>query len=138
MKILLESIFPAPLLAKHHHLSFIFFLSSPSTTSFSSLMFILSTFTSFSMHSHCTKRFLPDTCWCIKEWERCGGSQFIHYTMVVALDYKTRLFSKLQKQKHGYMLEPIPLYAIRTIASIKVKLSLSSMWDKELGHKWWH
>jgi hypothetical protein len=51
----------------------------------------------------------------------CTLSQrFIHYTTVVAPDYKTKFFVELEKRIHGYMLEPILLYAIRAISSIRV------------------
>jgi hypothetical protein len=57
---------------------------------------------------------------CIAEWERCGGSQFIHYTTVVVPNYKTKFFSKSGNRMYGYMLEPILLYDIIMIASIRV------------------
>ncbi|MCO5550705.1 hypothetical protein L7F22_004195 [Adiantum nelumboides] len=57
---------------------------------------------------------------CIIAWETLGGSRFIHYTTHVAPNYKAIFFSERRSRTHPYMLEPIPLSAIRTIASIRL------------------
>ncbi|MCO5575516.1 hypothetical protein L7F22_029317 [Adiantum nelumboides] len=57
---------------------------------------------------------------CIIAWETLGGSRFIHYTTHVAPNYKAIFFSERGSRTHPYMLEPIPLSAIRTIASIRL------------------
>ncbi|MCO5561969.1 hypothetical protein L7F22_015595 [Adiantum nelumboides] len=57
---------------------------------------------------------------CITAWETLGGSRFIHYTTHVAPNYKAIFFSERGSRTHPYMLEPIPLSAIRTIASIRL------------------
>ena len=51
-------------------------------------------------------------------WDKHGGSRFTHYTTHVAPNYKTIFFAERGKRTHRYMLEPISLYAIRTIASM--------------------
>ena len=55
---------------------------------------------------------------CIMVWEKSGGSRFSHYTTYVAPNYKTLFFSERGNRAHPYILEPIALSAIRTIASI--------------------
>ena len=57
---------------------------------------------------------------CIMTWEKCGGSRFTHYTTHVAPNYKTIFFAERGNRTHRYMLEPIPLSAIRTIASMRL------------------
>ena len=57
---------------------------------------------------------------CIMAWEGCGGSRFMHYATHVAPNYKSIFFSQRGERTHSYMLEPIPLSAIRTIASIRL------------------
>ena len=52
-------------------------------------------------------------------WDKCGGSRFTHYTTHVAPNYKTIFFAEWGNRTHQYMLEPIPLSAIRTIASMR-------------------
>ncbi|MCO5556272.1 hypothetical protein L7F22_009818 [Adiantum nelumboides] len=68
---------------------------------------------------------------CITAWETLGGSRFIHYTTHVVPNYKVIFFSERGSRTHPYMLEPIPLSAIRTIASIW--LSSHSL-RCEIGH----
>lgn len=53
-------------------------------------------------------------------WEKFGGSRFMHYTTHIAPNYKTMFFSERGYRTHPYMLEPIPLSAIRTIAAIRL------------------
>ena len=55
-------------------------------------------------------------------WEKAEGSRFIHYTKYVAPNYKTLFFSKRGNRTHAYMLKPVPMSAIRTIASIRLSL----------------
>ena len=50
--------------------------------------------------------------------DECKASHFAHYTTHVATHYKTIFFAKQGNCMHQYMLEPIPLYAIQTIASM--------------------
>ena len=57
-------------------------------------------------------------CQCIMAWDKCGGSRFTHYTTHIAPNYKTLLFPKRGRRTHRYMLEPISLSVIRTIASM--------------------
>ena len=52
---------------------------------------------------------------CIKTWESSGSSRFKHYTTHIAPNYTT-----ISKRSHPYLLEPIPLSAICTIASIRL------------------
>ena len=54
----------------------------------------------------------------IMTWDKCGGSCFTHYTTDVATNYKTIFFAERGNRTHIYIFEPIPLSAIRTIASI--------------------
>ena len=55
----------------------------------------------------------------IMSWDKCGGSRFTHYTTHVAPNYKISIFfAERGNRTHRYMLEPIPLSAIRTIASM--------------------
>ena len=56
----------------------------------------------------------------IMKWEKCGGSRFTHYTTHVAPNYKTIFFAKRGNCTHQYMVEPIPLSVIRTIASMRL------------------
>ena len=56
----------------------------------------------------------------IMTWEKCGGSRFTHYTTHVAPNYKTIFFVERENRTHRYMLEPIPLSVIRTIASMRL------------------
>ena len=53
-------------------------------------------------------------------WDKCGGSHFTHYTTHVAPNYKTIFFTERGNRTHRYMLEPIPLSAIRTTASMRL------------------
>ena len=53
-------------------------------------------------------------------WDKCGGSRFTHYTMHVAPNYKSIFFAEQGNRTHRYMLEPIPLFVIRTIASMRL------------------
>ena len=71
-----------------------------------------------SLDSQVNEAFLQRQC--ITAWEKSGGSRFIHYTTYVAPNYKTIFFSERGNRTHPYMLEPIPLSAIRTIASIRL------------------
>ena len=57
---------------------------------------------------------------CITAWEESGGSRFTHYTTQIAPNYKTMFFAERGNRTHPYMLEPIPLSAIRTIAAIRL------------------
>lgn len=57
---------------------------------------------------------------CIMAWEESGGSRFSHYTTYVSPNYKSLYFSERGNRTHPYILEPIPLSAIRTIASIRL------------------
>ena len=50
---------------------------------------------------------------------QCGGSRFTHYNTHVAPNYKTIFFVERGNRTHRYMLEPIPLSSIRTIASMR-------------------
>ena len=52
-------------------------------------------------------------------------------------NYKTTFFVEWGNHKHPYMLEPIPLSAIRTIASMRLTSHAIAMWDGALWHKWW-
>ena len=54
---------------------------------------------------------------CIGTWDKCGGSCFTHYATHVAPNYKTIFFAEWENRTHRYMLEIIPLSAIRPIAS---------------------
>ena len=55
---------------------------------------------------------------CIMTWEKCGVSPFTHCITHVEPNYKTILFAKQGNHTHRYMLEPIPLSTIWTIAFI--------------------
>ena len=56
----------------------------------------------------------------IMTWDKCGGSRFTHYTTHVALNYKNIFFVERENHTHWYFLEPIPLSAIWTIASMRL------------------
>ena len=56
----------------------------------------------------------------IMTWDKCGGSRFIHYITHVAPNYKTIFFAEQGSCTHRYMLEPIPISAIQTIASMRL------------------
>ena len=71
-----------------------------------------------SLDSSVNEAFLQRQC--IMTWEKCGGSRFTHYTTHVAPNYKTIFFTERGNRMHRYMLEPIPLSAIRTIASMRL------------------
>mgnify|MGYP000745292264 CR=1 FL=1 len=47
-----------------------------------------------------------------------GPCEYGHYTLVFDTNYKTIFFAEQGNRTHRYMLEPIPLSAIRTIASM--------------------
>ena len=49
-----------------------------------------------------------------------GGSRFIHYIINVAPNYKTIFFKEWGSRSHRYTLEPIPIFAIQTIASMRL------------------
>ena len=51
-------------------------------------------------------------------WDKCGVSRFTHYTTHVAPNCNTIFFTERGNHTHRYMLEPIPLSTIRTIASM--------------------
>ena len=51
---------------------------------------------------------------------QCRGSRFTHYTTHVPPNYKTIFFTERGNRTHRYMLEPIPLSAIQTIASMRL------------------
>ena len=53
-------------------------------------------------------------------WEKCGGSCLTHYSTHVAPNYKTIFFAERGNRTHRYMLEPMPLSAIQTIASMQL------------------
>ena len=57
---------------------------------------------------------------CITKWESEGRSRFTHYTTHIATNYKTLFFSKRTHRTQPYITEPIPLSAIRTLASIRL------------------
>ena len=57
---------------------------------------------------------------CIKKWETHGGSRFTHYTSHIAPDFKPTFFSERGSRTHPYMLKPIPISAIRTLAAIRL------------------
>ena len=59
-------------------------------------------------------------CQCLTKWETIGGSRFTHYTTHIAPNYKSIFFSKRGSRTHPYMLEPIPLSAVRTLAAIRL------------------
>ena len=69
-----------------------------------------------SLNSSINEAFLQ--CQCIMTWDKCGGSRFTHYTTHVASNYKTIFFAG--KPYTSNMLEPIPVLAIRTIASMQL------------------
>ena len=69
-----------------------------------------------SLDSSMNEAFLQHQC--IITWDKCGGSRFTHYATRVAPNYKTIFFGKRGTHKHRYILEPIPLSVIRTIASM--------------------
>ena len=52
--------------------------------------------------------------------DKRGGSRFTHYTTHVARNYKTIFFAERGNRTHRYMLEPIPLFSIQTIVSIRL------------------
>ena len=62
-----------------------------------------------SLDSSVNEAFLQRQC--IMTWEKCGGSRFTHYITHVALT------TERGNRTHRYMLEPIPLSVIRTIAT---------------------
>ena len=55
---------------------------------------------------------------CITAWEEVGGSRLLHYISCIAPNYKTLFFSERGNRPQAYLLEPIPISAVRTIASI--------------------
>lgn len=57
---------------------------------------------------------------CITKWEAHGGSRFIHYTTHIAPGYKAIFFSERSSRTHPYLLETIPISAIRTLAAIRL------------------
>ena len=57
---------------------------------------------------------------CITKWESEGRSRFTHYTTHVASNYKTLFFSERTHRTQPYITKPIPLSAIRTLASIRL------------------
>ena len=65
-----------------------------------------------SLDSFVNEAFLQ--CQCIMTWEKCGGPRFTHS------NYKTIFFAERGNRAHRYMLEPIPLSAICTIASMRL------------------
>ena len=69
-----------------------------------------------SLDSSVNEAFLQHQC--IMTWDKWGGSHFTHYTTNVAPNYKTIFFVEWGSHTHRYMLEPIPISTIRTIASI--------------------
>ena len=71
-----------------------------------------------SLDSSVNEAFLQRQC--IMRWDKCGGSRFTHYTTHVAPNYKSIFFAERGNRTHRYMLEPIPLSAIRTIASMRL------------------
>ncbi|MCO5590826.1 hypothetical protein L7F22_044801 [Adiantum nelumboides] len=71
-----------------------------------------------SIDSQVNEAFLQRQC--ITAWEKSGGSRFIHYTTHIAPNYKTMFFAERRNHTHTYMLDPIPLSAIRTIAAIRL------------------
>ena len=52
------------------------------------------------------------------EMGQIEGSRFTHYTTHVAPNYKSIFFAERGNCTHRYMLEPVPLSTIRTIASM--------------------
>ena len=70
-------------------------------------------------------------CQCIMTWEKCGGSRFIGFTTYFAPNYKTIFFFELRNRTHWYMLEPIPLRAIRNIVSMRLS-SHTLRWEWEI------
>ena len=72
---------------------------------------------------------------CIMRWDKCGGSRFTQYTTPIAPNYKTMFFAEWGNHTHRYMLEPIPLSTIQTMASMCL-ISRIAMWDMSLGHMW--
>ena len=68
---------------------------------------------------------------CITAWEESGRSRFIHYTTHIAPNYKNMFFAERGNRTHPYMLEPIPLLAIRAIAAIRLS---SHFLRCETGH----
>jgi len=83
-----------------------------------------------SIDSQVNEAFLQRQC--ITAWEKSGGSRFIHYTTHIAPNYKTMFFAERGNRTHPYMLEPIPLSAIRIIAAA-IWLSSHSL-QCEMGH----
>ena len=85
-----------------------------------------------SLDSSVNKAFLQ--CQCSMTWDKCGGSRFTHYTTHVAPNYKSIFFAERGNCTHRYMLEPIPLFAIRTIASMQLN-SHAFPCETGIGHK---
>ena len=52
---------------------------------------------------------------------KCGGSRFIHYITHVAPNYKTIFFVERENHTHRYLLEPISLASIWTIATMRFR-----------------
>ena len=55
----------------------------------------------------------------------------LYYTTHVACNYKTIFFAERGNRTHPYMLEPIPLSTIRTIASVNCQGKLEKSFRKE-------
>ena len=59
-----------------------------------------------------------------------------HYTTDIIPKHKDTFFAEPGNGTHQYMLEPLPLSIIQTIASMSY-FTLITMWDRALEHKWW-
>ena len=70
-----------------------------------------------SLDSSVNEAFLQRQC--IMKWDKCGGSRVTHYTTHVVPNYKTIFFTERGNHTHRYMLKPILLSVIRTIASMR-------------------
>ena len=88
-----------------------------------------------SLDSSVSDTFLQ--CECIMTWNKCGCShKFTHYTTYDAPNYETILFAEQGNHTHRYMLGPILLSSIRTIASMQLN-SHAFPCEMGIGHKWW-
>ena len=88
--------------------------------------------TCFMMHHYILVYMIPfcNTNVLIMTWDKCGDSCFTHYTTHFAPNYKTIFFTEWGNCTHWYMLQPITLSTIRTIASMRLS-------SHALGHRWW-
>ena len=57
---------------------------------------------------------------CLTKWEDEGGSRWTHYTTHIAPNYKNLFFLERNHRTQPYILEPIPISAIRTLAAIRL------------------